>query len=162
MLTLSPATSYIIDRYDSLPGNIIFHHAERFQWHNDNPDYDALPLLKNIRLSHIKAQGYVNLRCVWVLGCPTEIRPSKDESPTNTGPVHAKHVYKPAFEELFPMVAVPESIGVPCCSQFALRRETIRLRSKADYVRWRNWLLNTDLEDALSGRIMEYSWHSKQ
>ena len=94
-----------------------------------------------------------------MLGCPVEIRPIKDEAPTNDGPIHAKHIYKAAFEELFPNTEVPSEIGVACCSQFALRRETIRQRPRADYVLYREWLMNTELEDALSGRVLEYAWH---
>lgn len=152
--------SYIIDRYDTLPENVIFHHAERFQWHNDNPDYDALPLLQRFRLENLKQQGYVNLRCVWVLGCPVEIRPIRDATPGKAGePVHAKHVYKKAYEEIFPGVEVPEEIGVTCCSQFAVSRETIRNRTKEEYIKYREWLTTSPLGDDLSGRVLEYSWH---
>jgi hypothetical protein len=152
--------TYIIDRYHSLPGNIIFHHAERFQWHNDNLDYDALPLLQRFRIQHLKNEGYVNLRCVWILGCPTEIRPKLDEAaPVKGAPVHAKSVYKKGFEQLFPELEMPDAIGVTCCSQFALRRETIRQRPLSDYVRYRDWLKESPLGDDLSGRVLEYSWH---
>jgi hypothetical protein len=152
--------SYIIDRYDSLPGNVVFHHAERFQWHNDNPDYDALPLLQRLRVPYLKEAGYVNLRCAWILGCPAEIRPHLDESPpVKDEPIHAKHVYKSGFQQLFPGEPVPDVIGVTCCSQFAVRRETIHTRPLADYVRYRKWLTTSPLGDALSGRILEYSWH---
>ncbi|CAM1505157.1 Fc.00g107940.m01.CDS01 [Cosmosporella sp. VM-42] len=152
--------TYIIDRYDSLPGSVIFHHAERFQWHNDNLDYDALPLLQRFRFQHLKEEGYINLRCVWVLGCPAEIKPIQDATPGKKGePVHAKHVYKGAFEELFPSLPVPETIGVTCCSQFAVRRETIRKKPKEEYIRYREWLTTSPLGDDLSGRVLEYSWH---
>lgn len=145
-----------------MPGNILFHHAERFQWHNDNPDYDALTLLQRFRFDNLKEQGYVNLRCVWVLGCPAEIHPIKDESPpVPNEAIHARHVYKPAFEELFPNTPVPETIGVTCCSQFAVRREVIKKRPRADYVRYRDWLMTSDLPDDLSGRVLEYSWHGE-
>lgn len=155
-------TRYIIDHYDRLPGTILFHHAERFQWHNDNPDYDALPLLQRLRLSHVENEGYVNLRCAWILGCPSEIKPHIDNVPSKQGePITAKHVYKSAFEELFPGAEVPETIGVPCCSQFAVRREVVWNRKKEDYIRYRDWLLASPLGDDLSGRVLEYSWHSK-
>lgn len=49
-----------------------------------------------------------------------------------------------------------------CCSQFAVRRETIRLRPRAEYVRFREWLLVSPLGDDLSGRVLEYSWHGKE
>lgn len=152
---------YIIDRYDTLPAHILFHHAQRFQWHNDDPDYDALPLLQHFRLPHLREQGYVNLRCVWILGCPVEIHPTLDANaaPESTFPT-AKHSYRKAFEEMFPGVPVPDEVGVPCCSQFGVTREAVRARPKEDYIRFREWLLNTALPDAISGRVFEYSWHS--
>ncbi|OAA74545.1 hypothetical protein LEL_08126 [Akanthomyces lecanii RCEF 1005] len=153
--------TYIIDRYDTLPANILFHHAERFQWHNDDPDYDALQLLKRFRVAHLQEQGYVNLRCAWVLGCPVEIRPLADAqaAPDANGIPHAKHIYAQAFADLFPGVALPSEVGVPCCSQFGVTRETVRARPRDDYVRFREWLLASEMQDAISGRVFEYGWH---
>lgn len=154
--------TYIIDRYDDLPQNVLFTHASRFAWHNDDPDYDALPTLRHFRLPHLRANGYVNLRCVWVIGCPGEIRPALDGAMKDEAEeLQAKHIYKEAFEELFPQVPLPEVVAVSCCSQFGVTRETIRSRPRADYVRYREWLLATPLDDALNGRVFEFSWHSK-
>jgi len=154
--------TYIIDRYDDLPQNVLFVHASRFAWHNDDPDYDALPTLLNFRLPYLRQQGYVNLRCVWVIGCPREIRPAHDAtSKKDDEKLMAKHVYKQSFEELLPDVPVPEIVAVSCCSQFGVTRETIRSRPKADYVRFQDWLLGTPLDDALNGRIFEFAWHSQ-
>lgn len=141
---------------------MLFHHAERFQWHNDDPDYDALQLLKRFRVAHLQAQGYINLRCAWVLGCPVEIRPQADAltAPEDNGIPHAKHIYGQAFAELFPGAPLPDEVGVPCCSQFGVTRETIRARPRDDYVRFRKWLTATPLDDAISGRVFEYGWHS--
>ncbi|KAF3481797.1 uncharacterized protein GIQ15_04556 [Arthroderma uncinatum] len=153
--------TYIIDRYDSLPGSVFFHHAERFQWHNDNPDYDALTLLQRFRFDYLKEQGYANLRCDWALGCPAAIKPLVDATEPVPGEgLSSKRVYKKAFKELFPGEAVPETVGVACCSQFAVRRESIRKRPKSDYIHYREWLVKTDLEDGLSGRVLEYAWHT--
>lgn len=154
--------TYMIDRYDSLPASTLFVHASRFAWHNDDPDYDALPSLRNFRLPYLRLQGYVNLRCVWVIGCPAEIRPAKDQAAKDEAEkVMAKHVYKEAFEEILPGVPVPELVAVSCCSQFGVTRETIRSRPKEDYVRYRDWLLATPLDDALNGRVFEFAWHSE-
>ncbi|KAG8207305.1 hypothetical protein GTR04_5318 [Trichophyton interdigitale] len=152
--------TYIIDRYDSLPGNIFFHHAKRFQWHNDDPNYDALNLLQQFRLDYLKEEGYTNLRCDWALGCPSAIRPWVDAIvflPNEH--ISSKHVYKKSFEQLFPDQSVPETVGVACCSQFAVRREIIQQRPKSDYIRYRKWLLDTEFSDQFSGRVFEYSWH---
>lgn len=34
-------------------------------------------------------------------------------------------------------------------------------RPKSEYERIRDWLLETELADQISGRVLEYSWHSK-
>ncbi|KAI1422751.1 hypothetical protein F5Y12DRAFT_600194 [Xylaria sp. FL1777] len=166
--------TYMIDRYESLPRSVVFVHASRFAWHNDDPDYDALPALRNLRLPYLRAAGYVNLRCVWVIGCPGEIRPVQDaavddgkegekgkekEKGEKENKLSAKHVYKAAFEELLPGTPVPDLVAVSCCSQFAVTRETIRSRPKADYIRFREWLLATPLDDDLNGRVFEFAWH---
>jgi hypothetical protein len=123
--------------------------------------------LRNLRFSYIRDEGYVNLRCVWMLGCPDEIRPAMDafaaaiRDPASNQEVTARDIFKGAFEELLPEMNVPEVVGVPCCSQFAVTREAIRRRPREDYMRFRTWLLETPLDDSLSGRVLEYSWHSK-
>jgi hypothetical protein len=140
-------------------------HASRFQWHNDNPDYDSYWSLRHLNLGLVKEAGYVNLRCVWVLGCPSEIRPFEDEaasaSKKEDDDVATKDVFKKAFQELLPELEVPSVVGVSCCSQFAVTRETIRRRPRSDYIRFQQWLISTALEDGLSGRVLEYMWHSE-
>lgn len=116
---------------------------------------DGIPVLQSLQLPYVRAQGYVNLRCGWTLGCPSEIRPHGDG-----GPVTSKY-YEQGFKALFPNTAVPQVVGVGCCAQFAVTREKLLERPKEDYERYRQWLLETPLEDYVSGRIMEYSWHSK-
>ncbi|KAL2828055.1 hypothetical protein BDW59DRAFT_143713 [Aspergillus cavernicola] len=148
--------TYIIDNYDSLPDSILFIHSQRFQWHNDDPYYDGVPVLRNFQLPYLEKQGYVNLRCAWVLGCPDEIHPLSD---THREAVHAGEYFKNGFKELFPGVEVPDAVGVSCCAQFSVTSWKIRERPKSDYERYRKWLSGTDLSDDLSGRIMEYSWH---
>ena len=151
--------SYIIDNYDQLPAVTLFIHAVRFQWHNDDPDYDGYAVLHKLQLPYLREQGYVNLRCVWTLGCPEEIQPLVDSDPS--GNRIAAWTYKRAFEELFPGDTVPDAVGVSCCAQFGVTRETIRRRPREDYFRFREWLLSTELNDDASGRVMEYSWHSE-
>lgn len=136
---------------------MLFIHSLRFQWHNDDPYYDGVPMLRNFQVPYLQKQGYVNLRCSWALGCPTEIRPYTD---THRDNVHAGEYFKNGFMELFPGVEVPQEVGVSCCAQFGVTRATIRERPRSDYERFRKWLTATDLKDELSGRIMEYSWHS--
>ena len=80
---------------------------------------DGLPLLQSLQLSHIHSQGYANLRCCWVLGCPVEMRPNREkEDPARGASVKAtEDAYSKAFMELFPGDPVPNEVGVGCCAQ---------------------------------------------
>lgn len=151
----------MIDNYNRLPPYIFFIHAERFQWHNDDPNYDGVPLLRSFQFPYLRERGYVNLRCAWAVGCPSEIRPFTDEASGPEGEdVTTRMIFKNVFEELFPEKEVPQVVSVSCCAQFALTREMILSRPRDDYIRIRHWLLETPLEDSLTGRVFEYSWHS--
>lgn len=161
-IDLLTTSRYIIDHYEHLPAYNLFMHSQRFQWHNDEPDYDGVPLLRSFQFPYLREQGYVNMRCVWTLGCPDEVKPFEDEAievleSRNT----IKAVFRRSFQQLFPNNAVPSVIGVSCCAQFAVTREKILSRPIQDYIRMRDWLLNSSLEDEVSGRVFEYSWHSK-
>lgn len=138
----------------------IFIHAERYQWHNDDPDYDGARTLSRLNTTHILTQGYASLRCAWILGCPEEIRPYIDAGKSSVPP-KAGEVYKQSFEQLFPGVVVPRVVGTACCAQLAASKEAILSRSKEDYERYRRWIIETDIRDDLSGRVLEYAWHSK-
>ncbi|KNG45707.1 f-box domain containing protein [Stemphylium lycopersici] len=150
--------TYIIDNYASLPDNVLFIHPNRYQWHNDDPDYDGLPMLRHFQLPYLEKEGYVNIRCAWMLGCPSEIKPLAEEGEHREA-VHAGGEYKKAFEHLFPGQQVPDAVGVSCCAQFAATKEKIRERKREDYEKYRKWIMETDLDDAISGRVFEYSWH---
>jgi hypothetical protein len=92
---------------------------------------------------------------VWVIGCPGELlplTPEKASTPTSG-------YYAAAFREFFPGVKVPDRVGVSCCAQFAVSRTKVRERPKKDYERYRRWLIDTNLTDYESGRVMEYTWH---
>ena len=161
--------TYIIDHYSTLPEITIFHHANRYQWHNDDPECDAQRLLTRLQLYHVLSQGYANLRCVWTIGCPPDgIFPYRARQPFAPKAVDGKgntvdynSIYKTVFEVLFPGVPVPEEIGAPCCAQFAVTKNVIRKREPEEYEWYRRWLLETDLTNDVSGRIMEHFWHSE-
>jgi hypothetical protein len=117
-------------------------------------------MLRRFQIPYLEQQGYVNIRCAWSLGCPAEIKPLAEEGEHRES-VHAGGDYKRAFQILFPGREVPKEVGVSCCAQFAATKEMIRGRKKEEFVHWRQWLLETKLHDSISGRVMEYSWHSK-
>ncbi|PGH06543.1 hypothetical protein GX51_02368 [Blastomyces parvus] len=151
--------TYIIDHYDKLPDIMIFMHSNRYQWHNDDPMYDAIPIIQSLRLDHVFKVGYAPLRCTWIPGCPAELHPL---NPTDAGPENRQRseaAYAAAFEKMLPNIPVPSVVGAPCSSQFAVTREQVRKRSKESYELIRRWVMETDLPDAVCGRVMEYMWH---
>lgn len=83
------------------------------------------------------------------------------ESDPESNSARAGSFYKAAFQQIFPDTTVPEIVGAPCCAQFAVTAAKIQERPKVDYERIRDWLMETPLNDNLSGRILEYMWHSK-
>lgn len=126
-------------------------------------------MLRNLRLSHVSSQGYVNLRCSWTLGCPAEVLPlrgvanAKDRNGTQKvdDRTEVEFAYAEAFPVLFPGAPVPEKVGIGCGAQFAVSKERILQRSQESYQAYRQWLLDTPLEDSASGRVLEYSWHGR-
>lgn len=128
---------------------------------------DGVPMLRKLRLEHVANQGYVNLRCAWALGCPAEIQPRRDhvtepeQQQKQDDRTKSEAAYADAFTALFPGTPVPDAVGVGCCAQFAVTREKVLERPRESYEAYRRWLLETPLADAVSGRVMEYSWHGE-
>lgn len=155
---LTDLHSYIIDNYSNLPLTTVFIHSLQFQWHNDDSNKDGATVLSRLQIPYVQQEGYVSLRCAWSLGCPSEIHTNqkKYDFPETT-------TFRTAFSEIFPERAalndIPDVIGAGCCAQFALSRNKILERPKEDYERLRRWIMETELEDSVSGRIVEYSWH---
>lgn len=49
--------SYIINHYYVLPDYVAFLHANRYQWHNEDPMYDGVQPMKHLQLQHVKDVG---------------------------------------------------------------------------------------------------------
>ncbi len=122
-------------------------------------------MLRNLQTSHVEQVGYANLRCTWSLGCPSAIKPHSRTSKLeaflepNNDRANTAASYEHAWNELFSGNPVPKEIGVQCGGQFALARWKVLERPRSEYQRIRQWIKNTPLRDAVSGRVMEYSWH---
>ena len=148
--------TYLITHYHNLPDYMVFIHAQRYQWHNEDMMYDHVPVLQNLRLSHIAKEGYTSLRCTWNPGCPVGLRPD----PQNDDGIFAiRAAYTGAFADLFPGSPIPREVGHLCCAQFAVSKNKVLEKPVTHYERVRQWLWETDLPAARSGRIIEYMWH---
>jgi hypothetical protein len=155
-----PYLTYIIDHYDDLKDVTVFLHAHRKARHNDAPGLDTVKGLRYLRIETVLQRGYVNLRCKWKPGCPDEVQPLRGEHDLEGYGGQTEAVYADAWRAFFGNdVPVPEAVGVACCAQFAVTRKSIRRRSREDYIKYRQWLLDTPLEDEVSGRVLEYTWH---
>ncbi|KAI1627417.1 hypothetical protein EDD37DRAFT_261070 [Exophiala viscosa] len=148
--------TYIIDFYDELPDISIFMHSHRFAWHNDDLlNWDASEMIKRLSGERVQRQGYMNMRCHWIPGCPEWIHPGRVE------PDHEKleqSLMADAWAELFPLKPIPDVLAQPCCSQFALSRNKIRELPRETYSHFRDWILRSDIRDSMSGRVFEYLW----
>ncbi|KAI9891688.1 MAG: hypothetical protein M1814_002438 [Vezdaea aestivalis] len=175
--------TYIIDNYYNLPNLMVFLHGRRWQWHNDDPDWgktvfatfrvgqgliphaDTVATIKRLQLPYVRETGYVNLRCHWESNaCPASIHTNPSERPEleeGQSKNDAEAYYAEVWKEMFPTDPLPQVVGQTCCAQFAVTKERVQRRKLEEYERIRNWLLHTPIRDSISGRILEYSWHSK-
>ncbi|OMP86203.1 hypothetical protein BK809_0003373 [Diplodia seriata] len=156
----TPYLTYIIENYHHLPRTLVFLHSHESGypggWHTDTPEHSNVWSVEHLNLDFVHQTGYVNLRCTHIPGCPDEIQPFRD--PFDASRASENHMPE-AWAALFGNPDVPHVIGAACCAQFAVSRDRVLERPLDDYVRFRDWVLNTPLEDDLSGRILEYLWH---
>ncbi|KAF9884935.1 hypothetical protein FE257_000926 [Aspergillus nanangensis] len=149
---------YIIDHYSHLPSTIVFLHSHRDgypeAWHTEFDEHSNVNTVKLLKTDFVQRNGYANLRCNPDPGCPNEIQPfraSEDKLPEVLFPV--------VWETFFNNTDVPEVVATACCAQFAVSREQVLKRPLSSYQRYQRWLMETNLSDDVSGRIMEYMWH---
>lgn len=171
--------TYIIEHYDHLPSTIAFIHSHRagflMAWHVDAPLHDNAAALRSLRLDFVQRNGYVNLRCNLNPGCRTtqRINPHITEAiwneifeGTSTPPVNSTD-FSPISErgkhsqntQKKSTLQIPMEVAAACCAQFAVSRDQVRQRPLEDYIKIRQWVIDTDKSDAASGRVMEYLWH---
>ncbi|KAF1346253.1 hypothetical protein BDV97DRAFT_38834 [Delphinella strobiligena] len=154
-----PYLTYIIDNYNNLPSTMAFVHSHEKgwprAWHTDATGYSNVNSLRTLNINFVQKNGYANLRCVMSPGCPAEVQPFRDGDDDRT----TEHAYAEAWKHVFGNNDVPEVIATPCCAQFAVSRKQVLERPREFYIDAREWLLETELDDATSGRVFEYMWH---
>ncbi|GAB1218479.1 hypothetical protein ATERTT37_007735 [Aspergillus terreus] len=151
---------YIIDHYDRLPSTIVFLHSHRDgypdAWHTEFDEHSNPLTVQMLQTDFVQRNGYANLRCNPTPGCPDEIRPFRATANED----HLTELLFPmVWQTFFNNTRVPEVVATPCCAQFAVSRSQVRQRPLSSYQRYHRWLMETDLPDDVSGRIMEYMWH---
>lgn len=155
--------SFIIDHWDALPPYNLFIHGHSTSWHQ--LDGSMSSLITNLQIPALEAEGYINFRCSGGFAC--DVRNYIHPRPNAEGKVDYGNEEWPeiidGIVDAWPKIfgdeeEMPESIGSMCCAQFAVTREFIQKRDKEVYVRAREWLLETKLEDKFSGRVLEKIW----
>lgn len=119
-------------------------------------------IINDLRLPALDDAGYAPLRCDWYPSCPREIRPI-DHDAIVWGPGVHREDTEYEIGRVWTMLfgndtALPETIASQCCAQFAVTRKAIRQREKKEYDRMRDWLVETDLINDVSGRVFEKLW----
>lgn len=148
--------SYIIDYYNELPDVSIFMHSHQYSWHqNELLNNDAAEMVRRLSSERVQREGYMNLRCNWLPGCPDWMHPGVIEEDINK---QEETVMAQAWAEIFPDKPIPNVLAQPCCAQFALSRDRIHVNTRDKYIFYREWLLRTSLDDRISGRVWEYLW----
>jgi hypothetical protein len=178
--------TYLIDHYDHLPSTIAFIHSHRSgfltAWHVDAPLHDNVVALRSLRLDFVQRNGYVNLRCNLNPGCGETH--GKTHNPhvteavwveifegTSTPPVNSSEaISRPSTTDKWGnnsvhvqtesrSLPIPTQVAAACCAQFAVSRDQVLQRPREDYIKIRQWVIDTVRSDASSGRVMEYLWH---
>lgn len=148
--------TYLIDHYEEVPDVMIFMHAHRWTWHNnDLMNHDAVEMVRRLSSERVMREGYMNMRCQWQPGCPNWIHPGKIDQDVNK---QEEILVAESWSELFPREPIPQVLAAPCCGQFSLSRERVHSIPKTTFIFYREWLLKTDISDYLSGRVFEYIW----
>ena len=163
---------FIIDNYDNLPENMVFIHAHRHSWHQD--DYVDV-LIKKLDWT----KSYYNINnsdIIPLIKNDQEIAEHHFYHRT-WSQCHYRKSYKlwveDVWHDLFDgKIEMPERIEGKCGAQFLVKKEIVKKYSKEFYQRLLNWLLTTDIDEKLkvtkhsqnlssqvSGRILEYVWN---
>jgi len=151
--------TFIIDHYHNLPSLTAFVHADWDQWHNDVLSHLEY-ILPSLRLTHLYKSGYTNLRCQHIPGCPIAVNP-KNPTQQDIRKHDVRAYFADIYMEIFdvPYSEVPDSIGNVCCAQFVVTRDRILERPLSDYVRVRDWIINSRTSSFAIGWTMEKIWH---
>ncbi|KAI2605833.1 uncharacterized protein GGS25DRAFT_358154 [Hypoxylon fragiforme] len=148
--------TYLHDYYDNLPDISIFIHADETPWHMESALNSSVAFaLSHLDLQQVLHQKYFNLRVSWQNACPDWINTTKTTG--NKVKEEQRYMYD-AFMENFATDQVPEILAGPCCSQFAVTKDAVRSRPRSQYRKNMDWLLETSLDDYISGRIWEHLW----
>lgn len=163
---------FIIDNYDDLPENMVFVHAHRHSWHQD--DYVDVLIKK---LDWTKSYYNINNNYITPLIKNDQEIIERHFYHRTWSQCEYRKSYKLWVEDVWSdlfagQIEMPERIEGKCGAQFLVKKEIVKKYSKEFYQRLLSWLLTTDIDERLkitksaqnlssqvSGRILEYVWN---
>ncbi|RDW87739.1 hypothetical protein BP5796_03433 [Coleophoma crateriformis] len=149
---------YFYDYYDKLADISILIHSQKMAWHVEQLlDQSMLFSLNHMDMREIQRRRFLNLRVTWGVGCSSgQINTTKVNE--ESGSIPEQKEMQEAFRANFNIYDIPEILATPCCSQIAVVKELVRSRPREQYKHHIQWLLDTKLDDSISGRTWEHMW----
>ncbi len=151
--------SYFYDFYDKLPDIAIMTHAQDISWHMESLLSESVSFaISHLDLLEVKERGYANLRVSWENACPDWINTTiSDRNSLKLEERYTREAFLANFGSTSEsQVDVPEILAQPCCSQFAVTRETITSVPREQYRHFIHWLETAAMNDAILGRTWEH------
>lgn len=134
---------YIIDNYNNLPDKILFLHGHSNSYHQD---HDSVFICNKVN---------------W--NCNNYFSVNRRDYYQEVSPFFNARQYgwvKDNWNQIFSnYLQLPEKIFHYACSQFVVDKSHILQYEKKFYENLLNWINLTPLDNAISGRIFEYTWH---
>ena len=140
---------YIVDYYDQLPEYTFFIQDEEFAWHHSGSIVDKF------REALDTNQKYYNINDLAHWNKPNLIPPHLYQL--------LLQWYATYVEEYIPLSKVPNNNDFIYdhrgAAQFLVHRDLIRGLPKVFYERLYDWIIDTNLPNYVSGRLLEWTWH---
>lgn len=137
---------YIVESYDSMPRHVVLLHDHDRSWHHDGSIVDAVlartgrPVDGGLANLNSFRLGSIRTSALW-----PQVRAWFDRF---LAP------YLGAGADAFG----DWTVGRLGCSQYVVASENVRRRPRRMYEDLLRWLLTTPLDDATSGRFLEWTW----
>ncbi|KAL9619094.1 MAG: hypothetical protein Q9160_006270 [Pyrenula sp. 1 TL-2023] len=172
--------TYIVEQYGNLSDTTVFLKSTRYSTRDNNAvlNGDAAETVALLNDRHVGKMGFFNLKCHLEGGCGADgalrleghfgggAGDRRERTDLRRG-IGRRGLTTNMWQELFPDLAVPGTVGgksagirQPSGSQFAVSRDRIQARPVEDYIRYRDWLVASEMEDGLLSEIFEYSWQA--
>lgn len=142
--------TYLVDNYHRLPSHVAFIHGHLNGWHQDRDIITAL--------REYDGRDYFSLndrkqRNTFYDGCGQVPEHAWGSAELNW------NWARDGLREINPDYPIPNRLEFTCCTQFVVTRERILANSLNFYRRCLNWLVRTNKEDFITGRVIEHNVH---